>query len=54
MIPPAMAAFFADPSKKKWGSFGLVGLLGLLGNTLSFAAHQMRWCGPKPSCCGGR
>jgi len=35
----------ADPEKRKWGSFGGIGLLCLLGNTISFAAHQLRLVG---------
>lgn len=35
-----------DPSKRRYGAFGFAGMLILLGNTISFACHQLKLCGP--------
>jgi hypothetical protein len=37
--------FLADPEKRRWGAFGYIGYFCLLGNTISFAAHQLKWVG---------
>jgi glutathione S-transferase len=42
-IVAAKGYYTGDPSKRKYGAFGMIGLLVLLGNTLCFAFHQLNW-----------
>lgn len=44
-IAYALGYYTGDPEKRRWGSFGFVGSLLLIGNTISFAAHQLKWVG---------
>lgn len=39
----ARGYYTGEPDKRKYGSFGYIGLLTLLGNTVSFACHQLQW-----------
>lgn len=42
-IAYAKGYYTGDPTKRKYGAFSYIGLLTLLGNTVSFAAHQLKW-----------
>jgi glutathione S-transferase len=44
-IAYAIGYYTGDPEKRKWGMFGGIGSLCLLGNTISFAAHQLKLVG---------
>jgi len=44
-IAYACGYYTGDPDKRRWGSFGGIGLICLLGNTISFAAHQLKLVG---------
>lgn len=44
----ALGYYTGDPKNRKYGSFGAIGMLTLIGNTVSFACHQLKWC---KSCC---
>lgn len=44
-IAYALGYYTGDPEKRRWGAFGYIGYFCLLGNTISFAAHQLKWVG---------
>lgn len=46
----ATGYYTGDPAKRSRGRFGFAGMLILLGNTISFAAHQLEWV-PCKRCC---
>ena len=39
----ALGYYTGEPAKRKWGAFGHFALIALMGNTLSFATHQLGW-----------
>jgi glutathione S-transferase len=39
-----------EPDKRKYGAFGFIGMVLLIGNTLSFACHQLKLVNCCPKC----
>jgi glutathione S-transferase len=49
-IAYAVGYYTGEPKNRRYGLFGFVGMLTLLGNTVSFACHQLKWVGGCKSC----